>query len=158
MEYVPKFPKPGKKSKKRPKPLSKRSKKKMDDGRQRIIKELKSLCVEIASYGKKACEKCVRPALVYQVHHVITKGSSKALEFDTDNLVYLCQGCHYQAHNAGYMDFALWFDKKFPGRCETLKLRKNNRFPCTKSNLELTKIGLERELKQLKGRENNGEF
>ena len=144
-----KFPKPGKKAKAEKLQLSKWSKKKMDNGVKQLENECMNLWRQIVSFGKDCCEWDGKPHFVYQCHHVITKGSSKALKFDTDNGVHLGKGSHYSAHNHGSMDFSRWFDKKFPGRYDRLLLRKHNHCPQTVSNLTLIKIGLEKELKAL---------
>jgi len=144
-----KFAKPGDKGKKRKKPIPKRAKCKMDDGRKDLEDKCMNLWRRIVSHNKCKCEWCRKPALVYQCHHVITKSSSAALKYDSENGIYLCKGCHFRVHNHNSMDFSLWFDKKFPGRYERLLLRKNNFCAQTASNLTLIKTSLENEFKKI---------
>ena len=101
------------------------------------------------SHDKTVCEWCRKPSMVYQCHHIITKGSSGALRFESDNGIFLCKGCHYKVHNAGYLDFSVWFVKTFPGRFEKLKARKYNHFKNNVGNLELMEMSLKNELEEL---------
>jgi len=144
--------KPGPRKKKR-KSLSRRAKKKMDDGRKDLEDACMDLWRKIVSCGMTVCVWCLKPARVYQCHHIITKGSSKALKYDTDNGIFLCQGCHYRAHNSGSMDFAKFYEENYPGKYEKLLLRKKNKIDLSKSGLIALKNGLEHELNCLE--ENN---
>jgi len=117
------------------------------------IKALSNRCMglwrQIVAYNKTTCEWCHMPSMVFQAHHVVTKGSSCALRFEPENGVYLCKGCHFKVHNFGYLDFSEWFLKNHAERWERLKLRKYNHFKMNKGNLELTEMKLKQELKDL---------
>jgi len=152
-EYVPDHPKPKKKAKKRSAALSKRSKKKMDDGRRDLENECMALWVEIVSFGKQVCEWCngkVRHSK-HDCHHVYSRGSSPALKYEPENGIYLGARCHMRAENEGSMEFSDFLkDYWGPERLERLKLRRGNYFKNSASNLELPKIGLQNQLNKMK--------
>lgn len=54
------------------------------------------LLQEINRKEKPICEVCKAPSQVG--HHFFTKGSSSNLRYDFDNIVSLCNGCHYKHH------------------------------------------------------------
>jgi len=148
MENLAKFPKPALK-KKTKKNISRRALRKITDGRKDLENECMSLWRRLVAHGKNGCQWCCLRKNIYQAHHIIHKASSAALKYEPKNGIWLCKGCHFKAHNRGYIDFARWLDRTFPRLYDWLKMKKNNHFKMSKTNLELTRLGLQSQLDKL---------
>ena len=55
------------------------------------------LCTPVAKTLHPNCEVCGQPTTVG--HHWIEKSRSNNLRYNPDNLIGLCQSCHYKIHN-----------------------------------------------------------
>lgn len=149
-DRVTPIPKPEPKKKAKKKALSKRSKRKMDDGRKDLENECMDLWRLIVSHGKTVCEWCRRPHAVYQCHHIFSKGSSKALKYDPENGIYLGMGCHRAGHREKATQFNDFVKECLtPAVYQKLKLRSNNMVDHSLNGLKLIKKGLQQELDKL---------
>ena len=66
------------------------------------------------------CVRCGRPPLA--PHHLYRKGRYTRLRYDLDNVLSLCFYHHQEAHLNG-LEFANWFNEKYPARAKYLRLR-----------------------------------
>ena len=55
----------------------------------------------LQEWGRRTYEKClVCGSPMSCLHHYVTKGSSSSLRYDEENLIPLCQGCHFKHHTS----------------------------------------------------------
>lgn len=68
------------------------------------------------------CEKCGKWQSL-QAAHILPKGMYRNMRFELDNGMCLCYYCHFHDWHKDVLATKDWFEKKWPGRYERLKLK-----------------------------------
>ena len=92
------------------------------------------------------CEHC-GSTHVMQGHHIISS-TEWNLRFDEENGICLCRVCHIFWLKQYPIDYVKWLNEKWPGRLESLELRRHGK--AKKTDYTLLKIYLEVEIRKLK--------
>lgn len=86
-------------------------------------KELNSLIREILVLRDKKCLRCGTTEKL-QGSHIWPKGHYRKLEFDSDNIIFLCYRCHFYFWHKSPLAAAEWIKTVIPlERYNRLKLR-----------------------------------
>ena len=66
--------------------------------RAKLRRKADKLIQELGRKTYKKCLVCNKPMNV--LHHYYSKSTCSALRYDWDNLIPLCNGCHFSLHNS----------------------------------------------------------
>ena len=66
------------------------------------LKQLQSKADKLLqTKGRKVFDKCeICGAPIHCLHHFFTKSSSARLRYEWDNMIPICQGCHFKHHTS----------------------------------------------------------
>lgn len=119
--------------------------------RKKSIRAIRKLCdIEFSSLIRSLglCTKCGRKDGL-QCAHIISR-SNYALRFDPINALPLCYQCHLHWAHKNPLEFAEWFQNKYPQRYNYLMSVKNYIIKRNLENYEnLLKAIKERNIRQL---------
>ena len=101
--------------------------------------------------GKK-CLRCKKTERL-QLSHIYPKGKYRKIEFDSDNVILLCVGCHLYWWHKNPIEAHDWLKSTIPEkRLSRLKLRALY-VDKSKMDYNLIKIGLQKEIERLQAEE-----
>lgn len=102
-------------------------------------------------------EKCLRCGKTEVLHmsHIYPKGKHRRMEYEPDNLKFLCMGCHLYWWHRSPVEAHEWLEWKLPkARLAKLKLAANT-INKTKFDWQEHKILLQEQLKRVKKKSQN---
>jgi 5-methylcytosine-specific restriction endonuclease McrA len=109
-------------------------------------KVLNELLHQILALRDKHCLRCGTTQKL-QMSHIYPKGRYRKLEFDPDNVKYLCYNCHLNFWHKNPIEANAWLLTAIPEkRLQRLKLRSQTSGDGMR-NYKLLKIILEQEIK-----------
>ena len=109
--------------------------------------ELNTLIRQILELRDKVCLRC-KSTQTLQASHIYPKGRYKKLEFDTDNIKFLCWSCHWWWHK-NPIEARDWLYATLPkARLDRIKMRSQTTGDGMR-NYKLLKIMLEQDIKKL---------
>jgi len=103
------------------------------------VSQLRNKCDKLLQENgrkqRKRCEVCNNSAQV--LHHFVPKSVSSRLRYDWDNLIFLCNSCHFKHHTVGDPKIhARIIDYRGKGWYEELELARREYTKCNKGYYE----------------------
>lgn len=112
-------------------------------------KVLNGIIHEILVLRDKVCLRCGTTERL-QASHIYPKGTYKKLEYDSENIKFLCWRCHFTWWHKHPLEAAEWIKTAIPKeRYDRLKLRSQTSGDGSR-DYKVLKLFLEQELKTLK--------
>jgi len=110
-------------------------------------KELNGLLHELLALRDQVCLKCGTMQRL-QMSHIYPKGRYRKLEFDPDNVKYLCWNCHFNFWHKEPILASEWLNTVIPkARLDRLRLRSQTSGDGSRG-YKLNKLYIENEIKK----------
>jgi len=124
--------------------------------RKKLVKrKLREVARELTHLEAKGiCLHCGKPVQGRNGHmsHVKPKGAHRRMEFDPENLMFLCYFCHMQFWHKDVLEAAEWFRTTFPVRYDSLVKKAAIKEPYKLEDMEADLAMLQSNLAMLKSR------